>query len=279
MLGKSSRLLGISPPGVDRRPAAVQDAPTPNTARGIGSGRTGEPPKESSRARPEEERREPGEAPEASSGRTKTTLVPSGNSRSAAGTEVSRPEGFGTAQGPIRSRSDEAPAGPGPHPVAPPPTGDGGRRVWDGNGVSGTPGPSGAVGRRKERRCRIPSGISGRVGLGFGDRRVARRSGQGVAPRGNTPSPERLTGRAGGWKWDEDWLRGVDRFTGRLLGANFLFQPPAPTCPAQGTYSPMTASTVSDTMPSAEMAGTRCRSRPRSAMTARATTIGNALRA
>ena len=160
--------------------------------------------RKSSRARPEEERREPGEAPEASSGRTKTTLVPSGNSRSAAGTEVSRPEGFGTAQGPIRSRSDEAPAGPGPHPVAPPPTGDGGRRVWDGNGVSGTPGPSGAVGCRKERRCRIPSGISGRVGLGFGDRRVARRSGQGVAPRGSTPSPERLTGRAGGWKWDED---------------------------------------------------------------------------
>ena len=46
-------------------------------------------------------------------------------------------------------------------------------RVWNGDGVSGTPGPSGAVGRRKERECRIPPGISGRVGLGFGDRRVA----------------------------------------------------------------------------------------------------------
>ena len=46
------------------------------------------------------------------------------------------------------------------------------KRVWNGDGVSGTPGPSGAVGCRKERECRIPPGISGRVGLGFGDRRV-----------------------------------------------------------------------------------------------------------
>ena len=121
--------MGISPSWVDRCPAVLQDAITPNTARGIGSRWSDEPPKERAlELGPEEERREPGEAPEASSGRTKTTLVPSGNSRSAAGTEVSRPEGFGTAQGPIRSRSDETPAGPGSHPVAPPPTGGGGRK-------------------------------------------------------------------------------------------------------------------------------------------------------
>ena len=205
MLGKSSRLLGISPPGVDRRPAAVQDAPTPNTARGIGSGRTDEPPKERALGLgPEEERREPGEAPEASSGRTKTTLVPSGNSRSAAGTEVSRPEGFGTAQGPIRSRSDETPAGPGSHPVAPTPTGDGGRKgVERGRCV----GHTWSFGRR-----RVPEGteVSDPVGDQWSSwARVRgptgrRKSSQGAAPRGGIPSPDRLTGRTGGWKWDED---------------------------------------------------------------------------
>ena len=197
--------MGISPSWVDRCPAVLQDAITPNTARGIGSRWSDEPPKERAlELGPEEERREPGEAPEASSGRTKTTLVPSGNSRSAAGTEVSRPEGFGTAQGPLRSRSDETPAGPGSHPVAPTPTGDGGRKgVERGRCV----GHTWSFGRR-----RAPEGEG--VPDPAGDQwsswaRVRgptgrRKSSQGAAPRGGTTSPDRLTGRTGGWKWDED---------------------------------------------------------------------------
>lgn len=35
------------------------------------------------------------------------------------------------------------------------------RKVWNGNGVSGAPGPCGAAGHRKAKECRIPSGISG----------------------------------------------------------------------------------------------------------------------
>ena len=123
-------------------------------------------------------------------------------------------------------------------------------RVWNGDGVPGTPGPSGAVGCRKERECRIPPGISGRVGLGFGDRRVVRKSGQGAAPGRHPESgssdgtdrrvemgrgfgSEELTGSPGGYS-------GPISFFGPLLGWTFemgVFRartrpsPPAPSGP------------------------------------------------
>ncbi len=211
-----------------------------------------------------------------------TTLEPSGTSRSAAGTEVSRPEGSGTATRPDRGRPDEAATGPGPHQRC-----------------------AGADGRRRRQGCgtgtecrahlvpRVPSGTGGRrcagsrrgsvVGLGSssgtdgspGDR-------VRVPPHGAAfQAHDARRSDVGGGSGTRKRLRGVDRFAGRLLGAVLRFPGRARRGPAavQGTYSPSTASAVMPAIPAAATTGTRRRSGVRSATAANATTNGNPLRA